>query len=146
MSAIGEFALETLRSLSPVSAGRKNHPAGLYRDNHMMFLNGHSVKTLDKWRPGDQVEISNPVPYARKIEAGDMKMSVPAGVYERAARIIDGEYGQFVKVSFTYMPVRFGDVQSWAAFSKAQKSGHKTISGKAKQDWLVRQPAIILKT
>ena len=81
-----DFALQTLRDRSPVGSTGDQHP-GLYRDSHMVFLNGHVVEDGDvsAWRRGDQINISNPVPYSRKIEAGRDKLSVPGHVYEDAA-------------------------------------------------------------
>jgi hypothetical protein len=94
MQDIVDFALATLRERSPVGAIGDKHP-GLYRDSHMVFLNGHVVEGSDvsAWRPGDQINISNPVPYARKIEMGRGKMSVPGHVYEDTALIVAGRYG-----------------------------------------------------
>ena len=40
--------------------------------------------------------------------------------------------------------VRFGGVQAYAAFSRRIRPGRK-LSDKARQDWLVRQPALEIK-
>lgn len=133
--------LAMLRAASPVGAGSDPHP-GLYRDSHMLFIDGHVVKDMSGWRPGQQINISNPVPYARKIETGRMKLSVPNHIYETTAQQIAARYGNSVAVKFTYMPVRFGDVASYAAFSRQLKKGRRRMSDKARRDWLVRQPSI----
>jgi hypothetical protein len=140
-----DFALQTLRDLSPVGSDGDKHP-GLYRDSHMVFLNGHVVEGADvgAWRSGDQINVSNPVPYARKIEAGRGKMSVPGRVYQTGALIVAGRYGNQVAVRFTFMPVRFGGVQAYASFSRRLRPGRK-LNDKARQDWLVRQPALEIK-
>jgi hypothetical protein len=39
MDEVAQFALKTLRELSPVGSGEDPHP-GLYRDSHILFLNG----------------------------------------------------------------------------------------------------------
>jgi hypothetical protein len=146
MQQLVDFALETLRERSPVgSSGRDKHP-GLYRDSHTVFLNGHVVQGSDvsAWRPGDQINISNPVPYARKLEIGHGKMIVAGHVYEDAALVIANRYGNQAAVRFTFMPVRFGGVQAYAAFSRRLRPG-RTLSSKARQDWLVRQPALEIK-
>jgi hypothetical protein len=140
MTRAVEFALETLRAASPVGSAGDKHP-GLYRDSHTVFIDGHVVKDMSAWRPGQQVNIANPVPYARKIEAGRLKLSVPNHVYETAAQVVAGQFGNSVLVKFVFMPVRFGDVAAFASFSTALKSGRK-LSDKARQDWLVRQPAL----
>jgi len=138
-----EFAIETLRELSPVGSTGDEHP-GLYRDSHTIFLNGHVVKGVGAFRSGDQVNISNPVPYARKIEAGRGKMSVPGHVYEQAAQLVAARFGNQAQVKFTFMPVRFGDVETYAAFSRRIRPG-RWLSEKARRDWLVRQPALEIR-
>jgi hypothetical protein len=140
MTTIVDFALATLRAASPVGSGGDKHP-GLYRDSHLVFIDGHVVKDASGWQPGQQVNISNPVPYSRKIESGRMKLSVPNHVYEDAALIVAGQYGNSVAVKFVFMPVRFGDIASFASFSTQLKAGRR-LSDKARQDWLVRQPAL----
>lgn len=140
MQGVVAFALETLKSRSPVGSTGDEHP-GLYRDSHMVFIDGHVVKDASSWRPGQQINISNPVPYSRKIEAGRMQMSVPPHVYEDAVPIINGRFGNSVKVSFLFMPVRFGDLGAWAAFSKQVAPG-RSLNSKSRADWLVRQPAL----
>jgi hypothetical protein len=119
------------------------HP-GLYRDSHTVFLNGHVVADVSAWRPGDQINVSNPVPYAREIEMGHGKMTLPGHVYEDAALIVAGRYGNQAAVKFTFMPVRFGGVQAFAPFSRRLRPGRK-LSDKARQDWLVRQPALEIR-
>jgi len=140
-----DFALEELRARSPVGSGGDQHP-GLYRDSHTVFLNGHVVQGSDvsAWRPGDQINIANPVPYSRKIEAGGAKFSVPGHVYEQTAQVVASRYGNRVAVKFTFMPVSFGDVAAFASFSRRIRPGRK-LSNKARRDWLVRQPALEIK-
>lgn len=145
MQDVVDFALMTLRDRSPVGAAGDKHP-GLYRDSHTVFLNGHVVQdgNVGAFRAGDQINISNPVPYARKIEIGKMQMSVPAHVYEDAALVVAGRYGNRAAVKFTFMPVRFGDIAAFAAFSRAIRPGRR-MSDKARQDWLSRQPALEIR-
>jgi hypothetical protein len=71
-------------------------------------------------------------------------MSVPGHVYEDAALIVAGRCGNRAAIKFTFMPVRFGDVQAFAAFSRRIRPGRK-LSDKARQDWLVRQPALQIR-
>lgn len=141
MSNVVDEALKELRDNSPVGSAGDDHP-GLYRESHMVFIDGHVAKDASGWKPGQQINISNPVPYARKIEIGKMKLSVPNHVYETAAQKLAGRFGNSVNIKFTFMPVRFGDIQAFAAFSKQLKAGRRRMSDKARQDWLVRQPAL----
>lgn len=143
MQDVVDFALAALRERSPVGSTDDEHP-GLYRDSHTVFLNGHVVTSVAAFRRGDQINISNPVPYARKIEIGRMQMSVAPNVYEDTAQVVAQRYGNRAAVRFTFMPVRFGDVAAYAAFSNRIRPGRR-MSDKARRDWLSRQPAIEIK-
>ena len=104
--AHGQCSTEQVRADSEANRGSARERG--YRDSHTVFIDGHVVKDASAWRPGQQVNIANPVPYSRKIEAGRIKLSVPSHVYEDAALIIAGRYGNSVAVKFVFMPVRFG--------------------------------------
>lgn len=97
MDAVAQFAMETLFDLSPVLSGE-------YRKSHMLFLNGVPVANLKDWRSGDEVAITNPLPYARKIEVGKMNMRVPGTerVYQQADKKVRARYGNLASVTFTY--------------------------------------------
>lgn len=95
LEEVAQFALETLYDLSPVKSGR-------YRESHTLFRNGVAVKDLKGLRAGDEITISNPQPYSRKIEVGRMKMRVPPHVYERAVKIVRARFGNVAKIGFTY--------------------------------------------
>lgn len=144
MTEIVQFALTTLRERSPVGSGDDPHP-GLYRDSHMVFVDGQFARDMTLVERATQINISNPVPYARKIETGRMKLSVPANVYEESAQVVASRYGNSVSVKFTYMPVRFGGVDAFAQFSTLLKKGRRSMNAKARRDWLVRQPSIEIK-
>lgn len=145
MQEIVDFALSTLRALSPVGSGGDPHP-GLYRDSHTVFLNGRVASDVSAWRDGDQINISNPVPYSRKIEIGTARMSVPGHVYETAAQLVDARYGNQASTKFTFMPVVFGDNRAAAAFSRAVRPRRRRLSTKALNDWLSRQPALQIRS
>lgn len=120
MEDVVRFALQTLRDLSPVGSVADEHP-GLYRDNHLVFIDGRLVPDVSAWRPGQQINISNPEPYARKIESGHMTLSVPNHIYEDAALLVASRYGESVAVKFVYMPV---------------------VVGTGRPGWTSRQPAL----
>jgi multisubunit Na+/H+ antiporter MnhF subunit len=140
MSAVAGFALQTLRSLSPVGSGDDPH-IGLYRDSHLLFLNGHVVADVSNWKPGDQVAIANPVPYSRLIEIGILKMRVPGSdhVYQRAEIIVRARYGTMVDVKFAYMPVRFANTIAAARFARREGKDRDTRASSLKE-----QPALII--
>lgn len=142
MDEIAQFVLQTLRDRSPIGSGSDKHP-GLYRDSHMLFIDGHNVPDAKNWHPGQALEFSNPVPWSRKIELGTMKISVPAHVYEDTVPLVRARYGNSVDVQFVFMPLRFGSVQAFAQ-SREGKAASGRRNKKVLRDWLVRQPAIII--
>lgn len=97
LDLVVQYAMEVLFDVSPVLSGA-------YRNAHTIFVNGVPVPNLKGWQPGDEVVITNPLPYARKIEVGKMKMRVPGTdlVYQQARRRVAGRYGNAAKVEFTY--------------------------------------------
>ncbi|MCA0032761.1 hypothetical protein [Mesorhizobium sp. B263B2A] len=94
LEEVAQFAMETLYDLSPVLSGR-------YRNAHTLFVSGVAVPNLKNYK-GGEITISNPEPYARKIEVGAMKMRVPPHVYERAVKIVRARFGNVAKIGFTY--------------------------------------------
>jgi hypothetical protein len=94
MNAVVQFALRTLRDNSPVGSGRDPH-AGQYRDSHTLFINGDDVKDLSSWQPGDEIEISNPVPYARILEIGDSRHRLPHHTYELTEQALQRKYRRY---------------------------------------------------
>jgi len=140
MAPVAGFAMETLRKGSPIGSGDDPH-IGLYRAGHMMFLNGHVVEDASAWKPGDELEISNPVPYSRLIEVGILRMRVPGTdhVYQRAEQVIAAKYGDVVSVKFRFMPIRFTSAVARARFGRIEGRDRAT-SAKA----LKRQPALII--
>lgn len=140
MEPVAAFAMETLRKGSPVGSGDDPHP-GLYRAGHTMFLNGHVVEDAAGWKPGDEIEISNPIPYSRLIEVGILRMRVPGTdhVYQRAEQIVAAKYGDAVSVKFKFMPIRFTSAVARSRFARIEGRDRAT-SAKA----LKRQPALII--
>lgn len=100
LEQVAQFAMEMLFDLSPVLSGA-------YRTAHTLFLNGQPAANLEGWKPGDEVSISNPLPYSRKIEIGSMKMRVPGTdmVYQQARRKVMARYGNLATIDFTYRAI-----------------------------------------
>jgi hypothetical protein len=101
IDAVVDFALQTLRELSPVLSGA-------YRAAHKVFVDNVEVASLETWTPGKEVVIANIVPYTRKIEQGSMKMRVPGSdhVYEQARLIVMRRMSNIAKITFDYRSVR----------------------------------------
>lgn len=103
------YALDFLRARSPVRGGH-------YRDRHLVMVNGAVVgssaepEALAKvgFLPGAEVVIVNDVPYARKVQVGAMRMSVPPGIYDDAYKAVRRRYGEFVSVGMTFVTLSDG--------------------------------------
>lgn len=91
------FAMQTLFDFSPVLLD-------VYRRSHILLVDGVEARNLENWQPGQEVVITNTVPYTRKIEQGRMKMRVPGTdhVYERASIAVNRRYGNVAQTKFTY--------------------------------------------
>lgn len=124
LQPIVDYALEVLRQLSPVDEGE-------YRDAHTLHIGGATAVNASGAMPGETVYILNPVPYARKIESGRMKMRVPGSdhVYERAAVMLKLRFGNQAWIKFTYQSelmsyVPLGGPRSGRIASPAKRSAH----------------------
>lgn len=97
-------ALRALREASPVVSGR-------YRNSHTLYVNGVAVVGIPRsLAPTDEVFISNPVPYARRLEIGrttsgrSFVLQVQPRIYERVAKnILIPKYRSAAKISFGYV-------------------------------------------
>lgn len=99
------FIAFTLVEKSPVKTGR-------YRSSHQLFADGVQVLTQGELFPAAREYVFlNPLPYARKIEAGKMKMSVPGSshVYEQTAQIARRRFGNIAQIRFTYRALAGGE-------------------------------------
>lgn len=92
-----QFAMDALFDVSPVLSGD-------YRSGHTLIVNGRPVASIQDWKSGDDLVITNTLPYSRKIEVGTMKMRVAGSskVYQQARRLVMARYGNMVSVEFTY--------------------------------------------
>jgi hypothetical protein len=114
LDLIAKDALRLLRELSPVGTKNDPHP-GLYRDSHELYLNSRPVDDLSHWEEGDEISITNTVPYARVIELGNRgsrKLKIDKGgrVYQRVQQILrrDPDTQRMAKIEFTYRAVLGG--------------------------------------
>ncbi len=81
-----EFALDFLRKRSPVLTGK-------YQGSHVVMVGSQILRPDAEIGAGETVHIVATVPYARKIEVGHMRMSVPDGVYADAGRAVKQRFG-----------------------------------------------------
>lgn len=101
-----QFALDELRKASPVVSGD-------YVRSHTIYINGTAgvfdIDQLNKpLRSGHEIFISNPVPYARRIEVGKTKdgrafvIQVQPKIYENVTKLVQAKYRNLAKITFGY--------------------------------------------
>jgi len=97
-----DFTWETLAGLSPVDENPKTIDNIVYRDRHLLLVNGEEREPPVSVEPDDVVTFVNLLPYARRIEQGHSKKQAPDGVYEVGAAIVKARFGNIVNVRFGY--------------------------------------------
>jgi len=97
-----DFTWETLAGLSPVDQNFKTIDEIVYRDRHLLLVNGEEREPPVDVQPDDVVTFVNLLAYARRIEAGWSKKQAPDGVFEVATAIVRAKYGNIVNVKFGY--------------------------------------------
>lgn len=100
LDLVATYALQILREESPIGPPIRGH----YRDEHQLFVGGAPASSVSAWRPGQEIWIVNLKPYARKIELGTMRMTVPGTdhVYAQAEQAVRRLYGNVASIRFTY--------------------------------------------
>lgn len=134
------WALDQLRRRSPVRSGR-------YVQSHTVFINGRAIEGdmrggLASVKPGDRVQIVNPLPYARKLEGatankktgrGKRKAAskqARSGIYRVVHRAMASRFGRSLFVDFKYVKLDTG-VKVWGDQGGAYRSG--SAKGRAKR-------------
>lgn len=115
LGAVCTFALSFLVNRSPTASSvpvdQKTGKTGRYRDSFYLGLDGRFVPMKDfnpqKLGAVAQIVIGNTQPYSRKLDvqlAGGkrLRFSVPAGLFEDAAKAIQRRYGALVEVKRVY--------------------------------------------
>ncbi|WP_158673473.1 hypothetical protein [Bosea sp. FBZP-16] len=149
LGEVVQVAMDTLFDLSPVLSGE-------YRRSHTLFVGGVAVRNLKGWQPqsGDEIYIANPLPYARKIELGKMKMRVPGSerVYAQAEQILRRRFGNLAAIKFTFIPIAggaffsAGDTRGPVKRSRSgrfAKGSHARAGAAIEQD--LRRPALYIR-
>lgn len=112
------WTLTELQKKSPVLTGR-------YASSHTVMINGAEVQgnirvALNKVKAGDRVQIVNPQPYARKLEASTASKrtgrekrrassrQARGGIYRPVLRAIVQRWGKTVYVDFKYVKLNTG--------------------------------------
>jgi len=132
MGLAAKAALQLCKERSPVRSGR-------YRDSWVVVVEGKP------W-PGDvadvpdgkDVMIVNPQPYARKIDTGAMKMSVPPGIVEAVRQSIQRKFPT-VNAARAFVTVPSGLLENAPYILRRNGRAKDRAAGKA-----ITYPALIL--
>lgn len=135
-----QFALETLRTLSP-------RLTGAYQEAHTVFINHSPAQAPYVISSADDVMISNTEPYARKVEVGHMKMKVPGTdhVYQQAQQIVNREYQGIVSVEFNYVPLPSADALAGRFTKGIQPQSRKRLQKDTRRGATHEFPALLFK-
>ncbi|MCK1577803.1 hypothetical protein [Bradyrhizobium sp. 174] len=96
-----EFALQTAVERSPEKSGD-------YKKSWFIMTPGGVIKSFDEIPINSTVILTNNQPYARKIDVGHMRMSVPPGVVEDVRKAVMSKFGNFVSAKRTLIPLPGG--------------------------------------
>lgn len=132
---ICEVALDELRRASPVDSGE-------YVRSHTLFIDGAAVEVFPPGYPKfTEVMISNPVPYARKLEVGKTEsgrafvIQVEPHIYERVVdNVLKPRYGNVAKISFGFASLPDAYRLKFDQVSRRFKGGVGRISRRIKPD------------
>jgi hypothetical protein len=128
---------DMLEQHSPVKSGR-------YQKSHVMIADGVEVPDGAIPPPASKITFTNIQPYARKIERG-YSSQAPDGVYQVVAKLASSKFSNVAKITFGYENPLFGAIHEWAASPSGIAWGKKKRKGaKGQEEWLRRQPAVIV--
>lgn len=141
--------LKALRAASPITNGD-------YVRGHTIFVNGVAVPQLPaRLKHGDEVMISNPVPYARRIEIGKTEsgrafvMQVPNRIYARVAQRMATRYRNSAHIEFDYVNLSdayIGKGKLRGRYAYTDRKGIKRSRARSPRKGAVQSPAIIIGT
>lgn len=119
--------------------------SGLYAKSHELFADGAHVPNPNNAPPAEEYVFVNVQPYARKIERG-LSSQAPVGVYQAVATLGSGRFGNSARISFSFRSaVGFASLSGWSRSRSATQLASRHGRRSDVQDWLTRQPAIIVR-
>ena len=132
MGLAAKAALQLCKERSPVRSGR-------YRDSWVVVVEGKPwTGDVSDVPDGKQVMIVNPQPYARKIDTGAMKMSVPPGIVEAVRQSIQRKFPT-VNAARAFVTVPSGLLDNAPYILRRNGRAKDRTAGKA-----ITYPALIL--
>ncbi|RAI44708.1 hypothetical protein [Rhodoplanes roseus] len=115
---------------------------GRYAASHILLADGVEVRSGEQAPDAAEYAFVNAQPYARKIERG-LSNQAPDGVYQVVAMLAARRFGNVAKVRFSYRSlIGTSALDSWARGTRIGHRGH--ASAQSRNDWLRRQPAVVV--
>lgn len=133
MNEMFEWIGQLLLEHSPYLSGR-------YQDSFVFTADGDVVDPGTALPSAEEYAFTNTQPYARKIERG-LSDQAPDGVFQVVAAMASARFGNLAKIRFSYRTPLFGAIEEWAS-QTAMPSPYRR--GAKREEWLRRQPAIVI--
>ena len=115
---IAQFALDWARANSPVLSGA-------YRDAWFILADGSPADPKDV-QIGQTLLVTNDKPYARKIEVGAMKVSVPPLIVERMRQAVRSAY-PFIAAEVRFIALEGGYVLKRSGGRRGRRKGDAVL-------------------
>lgn len=116
-----------------------------YRESIQLFADDDPVAIGPNMPSASEYYFAATVPYARKIERG-LSSQAPEGVFQAVTSIAAKRFGNIARIKFGHRSLKGGAVGNWAARSALRSQASiRNRSGARRQEWLTRQPAIIIR-
>lgn len=136
---------EELRARSPVVSGE-------YRDSHFAMLDGIglpplTVPSAEATKFAKRIVITNPLPYARKLEVGVTEGGSPFAkqvdphIFESAARAVRRDFGEVVTIWFSFVDLE----NAYQLHGDTAAHGRRTTFRDRKARQALRYPAIFIE-
>jgi len=137
---------EELRARSPVVSGD-------FRDSHFCQLDGQglpplTVPTAQQVKAVTMITVTNPLPYARKLEVGLTEGGAPfvkqvdPHIFESAAVAVKREFAGVARIKFSYVDLEGAYVPVAARAARRAVLGGARVAKRATQ--AIRYPAIFI--
>lgn len=138
LAEVAQYALAVCIARSPVRSGR-------YKDSWFVLVNGQ-VADPANLPAGAEIVITNDQPYARKIDAGHMRMSVPPGIIESARQAVMKRYGNLVFAERRLVSLAGGYVLK-GRFRRGRRAGsRRKLQKDAQAGAQLTYPALVINT
>lgn len=144
IAAMWELQTDTVAQIWAMLKKHSPVLTGQYRDSHVLLADGAEIDPEGKLPVASEFVFISAVPYARKIERG-LSSQATDGVYEAVAALARGRFGNVAKISFTFRSLASGGGSSLHKWSGSTKSGGHIRNDSRRSEWLLRQPAIVIK-